>query len=629
MENLSKWKTYVIYISLTLSVIYPIAILQWFLFDISFDVLYLVAPTLASLIVGILLSNTVILKTSLKRKSEQFRAIADLAQEFTYLRDVDGTYTYVSPYCLELTGYSQEEFYQNKNLMDKLIYPPDQNLWNDHVHQINTKGCMETIDLRIVSKSGETKWLNHICMTVHDAIEEKDVIRSTNLDITARKQAEKKIHQLAHIDELTELGNRRLLRKDLREAIRKKTDDNTSFAVFFLDLDRFKNINDSFGHNFGDRLLRQIASRLKRPTAENTTTYRYGGDEFVIISSNELTESEAKEVANKVLSDIEQPIKIEGIELFMSACIGISLFPNNGSDFDSLIRNADVAMHKTKGLEASKVEVYNSHEHKKSSRLILTETLIHKGIKNQEFDVHYQPQVDMHTGKLIGVEALARWPHPTEGMISPLEFIGVAEESGQMIKLGRQLLAKTISDLKQWTNKGIQLPVAINVSARQFSDINFQEHLLTSLAAEAIPCSLVHIEVTEQVFLGDLETASSRLNSLKKQGFSISLDDFGTGYSSFSYLKKLPVDKLKIDRSFILNITKSKVEREIIKALTSMCRELGIEVIVEGVESEQQANILCDVGCEIAQGFYYYKPVRCSELMSLSKIKKQFENYRS
>jgi len=622
MANLPKWKTYAINISLTLAVIYPIAILQSILFDIQFDLSFLIAPTFASVIVGSLLSKTVILKMDLKRKSEQFRAIVDLAQEFTYLRDTDGTYTYVSPSCLEFTGYRQEEFYQHKNLMDKLIYPSDLAIWRNHIHQINTKGRSETLDLRIVSKSGEIKWFNHICMTVHDPLENKYSVRSTNMDITARKNAEEKIRHLAHIDELTELGNRRLLRKDLKELIRAKEVENGNFAVFFLDLDRFKNINDSFGHNFGDRLLQEIADRLKTPSVVNSTVYRYGGDEFVIILSAVSNRSEAKESANKILAEIELPITIDGVELFMSACIGITLFPNNGSDFDSLIRNADVAMHKTKAVGAKKLELYDSHEHKKSSRLILTETLIHKGIENQEFDVHYQPQVNMNTGEIIGVEALARWPHPTEGMISPVEFIGIAEESGQMIKLGRQLLVKIIRDMKQWSNKGIQLPVAINVSARQFSDTYFQEHLQSSLEADAIPISLIDIEVTEQVFLGDLDTATNKLKALQKQGFSISLDDFGTGYSSFSYLKKLPVDTLKIDRSFILNITNNKVEREIIKALTSMCKELRIKIIVEGVETEEQANILREIGCEIAQGYHYFKPMCGPELIALSEVKK-------
>ena len=598
-------------------VIYPVALSQAYRFFDEPPPQFLLAPTLVAIIIGFLLGRSEMLKCKLLLKSEQFRAIADLAQEFTYLRDIDGSYEYVSPACINLTGYEPQVFYSTPNFMDQLIHPDDMAIWKRHVHDINDNGSPETLDLRLLKNDGTIVWFNHICMPVNDEDGKQLGVRSTNLDITKRKQDEKRIENMAYYDALTHLPNRRSLQRHLETLMSNSIENKLNFPVLFLDLDRFKNINDGFGHQFGDRLLHIIAQRIESISGKNNLVCRFGGDEFVVVLANNTSTKTANLFAVELLAAIEESIELDGIELHVSASIGISFYPDDGNDADTLIRNADVAMYKIKKEGSGNIRIYSASDSAEATRFITTETKIHKALQENEFVVYYQPKVDMLNGNIIGMEALARWIHPVQGLIPPCDFISVAEETGQIIPLANQLLQQVLTDLARWQQAGIVLPVSVNVSARQFADMEFGNRIMKMINDTNISPSLLELEVTEQVFLGDIDTACERLMQLHKYGLSIALDDFGTGYSSFSYLRQLPIDTLKIDRSFICNIETDKAESAIIRAIISMCSEMKLNVVVEGIETLQQSDALISLGCNIAQGFYYHRPMPVVELNHL------------
>lgn len=611
------WRVYLVHVFLVLLVIYPVALTQASRFFEVIPPTFLLAPTLVALIIGSLLSRSALLKRELQIKSEQFRAIADLAQEFTYLRRVDGHYEYVSPSCIDLTGFDQQAFYTTPNLMDQLIHPEDGERWRRHVHQINDRGSPEAFDLRLQAKDGTIVWFTHICMPIFDAHGEQVGVRSTNLNITDRKQDEARIEHMAYFDALTDLPNRRALQRHLKALIDKAVVTHHDFPVLFLDLDRFKNINDSFGHQFGDRLLRLIARRIEKVSGEGALVCRFGGDEFVVVLAQSVSHQEVKSFAAELLRVIEEPLELDDVELHVSASIGIAFYPGDGGDADTLICNADVAMYKTKLQGSGNIRIYSNDDREEATHFITTETKIHRGLQQQEFIVYYQPKVDMVSGRIVGMEALARWQHPTQGVLSPAEFIDVAEETGQIRLLGQQLLQLVLADLARWQREGVALPVAVNVSARQFAEPGFGATVLAMLTQAGVSPELLELEVTEQVFLGDMNTARERLVTLCEAGLTIALDDFGTGFSSFGYLRQLPINTLKIDRSFIRHIDTDPTESAIIRAIVGMSRELHLQLVVEGVETARQAEALLALDCGVAQGYHYFYPMPVAELEPL------------
>jgi len=614
---------YIKHILLTMMVVGPAAATQAFNYYGSFELRFFFIPFLVSLLVGAVLGRSALLKLRLKNQGEQFRAIADLAKEFTYFRRIDGHYEYVSPACEAMTGYTPQDFYQTPNLMDLLIYPEDRELWKRHVHDINDGGEAESFDLRLVSRDDRIVWFSHICAPVFDERGEQVGVRSTNMDITQRKEDAAHIERMAFYDPLTELPNRRSLVHHIRSEIGNTDRTGEPFAVLFLDLNRFKHINDSFGHSFGDRLLKLIAERLYAACHEQCMVSRFGGDEFIILMRGLQDTGLAAEMAKQLLLVIEQPLELDGVDLHVSASIGIAFYPDDGSDEESLIRNADVAMYKTKKDTGGNVRVYSADFSDEATHLVTTESRIQKGILNREFVAYYQPKVDMRNGKVIGMEALARWLHPELGMIAPGEFIPVAEETGQINILGWQVLEQVLADVCRWQEEGIAVPAAINVSARQFADHDFCKHLVQLIADSGCAHTLLEIEITEQVFLGDIETAADRLRYLRSAGLTIALDDFGTGYSSFNYIKQLPIDTLKVDRSFISHIDSDRTEFAIIKALVSLCQDLRLNMVVEGIETPLQREALVSLGCDKGQGYHFFRPMPSNEIERL--LQKQIE----
>ncbi|MCG8428404.1 MAG: bifunctional diguanylate cyclase/phosphodiesterase, partial [Chromatiales bacterium] len=377
-----------------------------------------------------------------------------------------------------------------------------------------------------------------------------------------------------------------------------------------------KNINDSFGHEFGDKLLKALATRLLE-IDPSLFVSRFGGDEFVIIAPGVETDEEALFLAQTILDKVELPIKLESIELVVSASLGISFYPRDGQDVGTLISRADTAMYRMKSERELQASIYSGVVSDQLSYFVSTENSIYKGIQERQFTNYYQPKVDMETGRIIGLEALIRWQHPDQGMVLPGRFIDVAEETGQIVEIGRMVLERTMHDIKEWMKAGVAVPVSVNVSARQFIGQMFTEQCMRRFDTREIEPSLVSLEVTEQVFLGDLENAKRQLQRFRDMGVSIALDDFGTGYSSLSYLMQLPIDTLKIDKSFIEDICIDERSRAILKVILGISNELGLSVVAEGVETDEQRRLLREMDCKVAQGFYFYKPMPANEIRAL------------
>ncbi len=614
--------TYVKYILIALIIVGSAAIFQIEYIYGALRPEFFVIPLLVATFLGGLLARTAVLKLQLKQQSEQFRAIADMAQEFSYYRDVDGYYVYVTPSCENITGYKPEEFYRLPSLMNELIYKDDQQSWFKHIKKINAGQEQDNFDIRIVARNGEIIWLSHICAPVFDEHGNQVGVRSTNLDITERKRYEEKIRELALYDPLTNLPNRRSLENELAQYIYTGSEAE-AFSLLFLDLSRFKNINDNFGHSFGDRLLGEIARRLSY-IDDRLFLSRFGGDEFVLLAPFAKNDADAIRVATQVIDLVEQTIDLDGVELHVSGSIGIAIYPRDGHDPETLISRADAAMYKTKLDGRSRTAVYSDSLGDQLQHFVSTENRIHKGLENNEFLVYYQPKVDLTTGKIMGLEALIRWMHPEQGMIMPGEFIHVAEETGQIANIGNFVFNQVIHDLKLMVAEGVAVPVAINMSARQFSSNVYCDHWFDILRQYDCDHSMIELEVTEQVFLGDIDRASRRLQEFRDFGLSIALDDFGTGYSSLNYLKQLPIDTLKIDMSFVRDLKRNNRAHSIMKSIVQMAHDLGLKTVAEGVEMEDQEVLLRSMHCDYAQGYLFFRPMPAEDAFKL--LRTQYQN---
>ncbi|MCK5608478.1 diguanylate cyclase, partial [Candidatus Pacearchaeota archaeon] len=498
----------------------------------EFKLIFFIVPFIVSTAIASLIAHLINIRIQLSQSQEQFRAVADIAEEFIYYRNLDGSYKYVSPSCEQLTGYPPDTFYSTPSFMNTIIHEQDREVWMEHVHQINQFCETETLDVRIVTQAGDIKWMRHICATVTDKDGTHIGVRSSNIDITEQKKHEEQIFNIAYYDPLTNLPNRRLLEEKLDSMITSSKDSGDVFSVMFLDLDRFKNINDSFGHKLGDKVLIEVTKLVKNTCKDNCFISRFGGDEFILICSDIDGVEQATEFATEIITNIEQPMYIDNLTIYISASIGVAFYPEDGSDISILIRNADTAMYKSKKDVTNNVLFYHSQYGDETTHFVSTEQSIHKALDNQEFIPYYQPKVDMASGKIVGAEALARWINNEQGMIMPEKFIDVAEETSQIVDISKQITQKVLADMNQWKMLNCELPVSINVSVRQFANSDYFSELKSLVESYGIKAEMLEIEITEQVFLGDLVIAKQRLDEFRSAGFKIALDDFGTGYSS-------------------------------------------------------------------------------------------------
>ena len=433
-----------------------------------------------------------------------------------------------------------------------------------------------------------------------------------------RKRAEMRLSYLAQYDPLTGIPNRQFFSDQLHRAIAHSVDDNRPVTLLFLDLDEFKYINDTLGHDAGDCLLKEVADRICRSVRSGDVVARLGGDEFAVLLEGLATPQQVEAVATSLLDLVSKPYDIAGRQMNVTTSIGISMFPNDHADQDMLLKNADIAMYKAKELggnvfrffhEQMQADLVAYHEIERDIRLAM---------ERDEFYLDYQPKINVHTNQLQGLEALLRWNSPDRGLVGPDEFIPVAEESGRIVPLGAWVLEEVCRTLLRWRTSGLKLvPVSVNVSARQFQQPDFHKRVAEILERFDIPASLIELELTEGLVMSDVESAQRELAKFKSMGLRISIDDFGTGYSCLSYLRRFPIDVLKIDRSFVQDIGLSTDGEFIIEAIISLARSLRLETVAEGVETHEQLNYLIDNGCHVVQGFVTGRPMPGSKIEPL------------
>jgi diguanylate cyclase (GGDEF)-like protein len=433
-----------------------------------------------------------------------------------------------------------------------------------------------------------------------------------------RALAAERIEVLAYYDPLTGLPNRSLFSKLLTQALLTARQETRQMAVFFIDLDRFKSINDTLGHLAGDMLLAEMGGRFKGCLRENDVVARLGGDEFVVLLSSIDSQADIEGVAHKLLVAASRSFTALGQEFHVTASIGVSIYPKDGEDESLLMKNADIAMYQAKEEGKNIFQFYSEERNANTFEKLALESSLRRGLQQQEFEVHYQPKIDFHTGAIVGMEALLRWMHPELGTIAPAKFIPVAEETGLIVPIGRWVLWTACAQNVAWQKAGLpHLTMAVNLSARQFVDDSLLRDVTAVLKETGMSASLLELEITESMLMHDVEKVMTTLNGFRNLGVRLAIDDFGTGYSSLSNLKRFPIDTIKVDRSFVRELPENPESRGITEAIIEMARVLSMTVIAEGVETREQADYLRQHSCDEFQGFYFSKAVPADEFIKL------------
>ena len=554
--------------------------------------------------------------TERKEAEEKLRLSATVLEHIAdgvMVIDASGKIVAVNPAFTQITGYAEADALgQDRSLTrsgrhDQAFYDE---LWAGLVSSGFWRG--EIWSLR---KTGELylEWL-----TLSAVRDTKGVIThyvGVFSDITLVKESQEKLDHMAHHDPLTALPNRLLFHDRLQHALQRATRDNEQLALLFIDLDRFKNVNDTLGHHIGDELLKQVATALSAKLREGDTLARLGGDEFIVLLENVDGQYGASLVAEKLVAMFEQPFMVAGHELFVTCSVGISLFPADAVDLNMLIRNADVAMYQAKARGRNGYRFYAPSMTGEGVERLRLETFLRRSIEKDEIFLNFQPQVEIDTGRMIGVEALVRWNHPELGLVPPVRFIPLAEDTGFINQLGKWVLFESCRQMIRWQEAGLHVPkIAVNLSAKQFERGSLVNMVAEILRETGLEPGRLQLEVTESVIMNTGD-AMVFINDLHSIGVGLAIDDFGTGYSSLAYLKQLPVQTLKIDRSFIKDISTDVNDEAIAIAIIQLGKSMNLSVIAEGVETQEQAAFLLRHGCRLAQGYFYSKPVLAADLL--------------
>ncbi len=440
-----------------------------------------------------------------------------------------------------------------------------------------------------------------------------ETVADLHREIAQRQRDQERIHWMAHFDALTGLPNRLLLAERGQEAVRKAREHGTPLSVMFLDLDNFKHVNDSLGHRAGDTLLVEIAQRLRSAVRERDTVARLGGDEFVLLLPGANAEGAAR-VASKMQQTAQQPLHVGAHELCMSPSMGIALFPDHGADFEALIQAADTAMYHAKADGRNSYRFFTPQMQAQSTRALQLTNALRRALEREQFTLHFQPQMELSSGRVCGAEALLRWHHPELGCVSPAEFIPVAEDSGQIVPIGDWVLHAALAQLARWDQQGLPpLTMAVNVSAAQFRHPPLCSHIEHLLEQHHLPADRLELELTENVAVDDARGAAEVMDRMHCRGVRLAVDDFGTGYSSLSQLKRLQIFRLKIDQSFVRDLDHDGNDRAIVSAIVRMAQALGMRTTAEGVETAQQLQFLREQGCDEAQGYHFARPMAAAE----------------
>ncbi len=548
-------------------------------------------------------------EVALRESEARFRAMAEQSADWIWSIDTAGRHTYSNQKGASVLGYAVDDVLALD--VDSLIHPDDQSRYHEvFSHALATQSGWQGISLRWRRRDGSYRVIESSASPLFDDAGQLVGFQGVDRDITERRAAEEHIEYLAHHDALTGLPNRVLLRDRFAHALAMAERTRTRVALLFLDLDKFKRVNDTLGHAAGDQLLQEVVSRLGHCTRETDTISRQGGDEFILLL-NEIPDPETVErIAGEILARIAEPTEIRGHVLSTSCSIGIAMYPEDGDDFGSLLQKADVAMYNAKDAGRNTWRFFNDQMNQQAREHLLLQNRLHQAMQLSELHLEYQPQLEIGSGRVAGVEALLRWQNSELGEVAPARFIPVAEDCGLIVPIGAWVLREACRQAQAWRMAGCpDLTMSVNLSALQFRRAGLAETVAEVLAESGLPPHLLELELTESILLQDAENNLDLVRRLKALGVRLSIDDFGTGYSSLSYLKRFAVDRLKIDRSFVRDIGSDPDDAAIVRAVIQLARSLRLGIIAEGVESAEQLAFLSEEGCQEVQGYLFSHPL--------------------
>ncbi|MFZ2854415.1 MAG: EAL domain-containing protein [Rhodocyclaceae bacterium] len=571
-----------------------------------------ILPAVLPLLTAALLFAALFLATRLIARLQRTRHAHDLAMQGAH----DGFWSWdprskkleVGKRLLNILGYD-ENFLPDTHAWLELVHPDDRDDYNRQVAaHLKGKTPYFYCEYRVRARNGDYCWIASRGMARRQQNGIAYLMAGSVSDITERKNRDEQIRFLAFHDYLTALPNRLLLAERLAKALQQAAENQQRIAVLFIDLDRFKDINDTLGHAVGDLLLQSVALRLGRVLDERYTLARQGGDEFIVLLPEISDEASVLDVGQRLLGAISQPFQVQEHEFLIGASIGFSLYPDHGLEGGTLLRNADTAMYEAKSAGGNAVRRYTSQMNQRIQSRMAIEHRLRHAIEKGELELYYQPQIEISSGRLVGAEALLRW-HVDDGFIAPEQFIPIAEETGLIIPIGEWVIDSAMAQVANWRRQFGKAPrLAINLSPRQFVGRQLASCILDGMTRWQLPTEAIELEITESILLNPDGESIGELRDLHGKGLRLSLDDFGTGYSSLSYLQRLPIDILKIDRSFITPLGSDQANA-IVRAIIAMAHSLDLRVIAEGVETERQLSILRMLGCDIAQGYLYSQPL--------------------
>lgn len=573
------------------------------------------------------------LENQLKESEELHRFIVNSSPDLVYMLDRNGCFTFINDRVESMLGMGKDELVGKhySELIDEDDLPAAHHLFNE---RRTGDRAVRNVELRLKSRRRDRRagllrtqsvWTELTAMGMYTDSSERTRDNfagtyGTARDISERKQAQEVINFQAYHDLLTHLPNRALLKDRLNLAITQAQRNKRKLAAMFLDLDRFKLVNDTLGHSMGDRLLKAVANRLQSCLRSGDTLSRFGGDEFTLLLPEVRTRDDVVVIAEKILDRLNQPFVIDGHELFVGASIGIAMYPEAGDSGEALIQNADIAMYHVKGRGKNGYQFFSEEMNNQFSSRLNLERELRNGLIQGEFEVFYQPQVSLQTGAITGVEALARWRHGVRGLIEPREFLPLAEETGLVTQIDEFVQQQAFNDVAAWQRAGLgDIRVSVNLTAMQMEQEDFVERFVAALEASGLPAQFVKLEITENTLMQDIEVIIPKLKAIRSLGAHIAIDDFGTGYSSLSYLHQFPINTLKIDRSFVGDIRAEQGDASIIDAIVAMARGLQLDLVAEGVENRTQLKYLQNQGCEEVQGYIFSPAVPAADLIALLK----------
>jgi len=554
---------------------------------------------------------------ALTHSEQRFRQLVSMSSDWYWEQDAQYRFTMITGGFTAKSGVAVESLLGRT----RWEYVPgllDSDTGRQHLAQMQAEEPFSNLEYQTFDDDGVSRWFCVNGQPTFDDAGRLTGYRGTGSDITERKLTEQRVHHVAQHDVLTGLPNRSLLQDRLGQAISYASRSGRPVWVMLIDLDRFKFVNDSMGHKAGDVLLVTVAARLRAALRDSDTVARLSGDEFVAILGERSDDPLTPVIVQRVMDAVAQPVMLGNKEFFVTCSIGVAVYPSEGTSSDNLLEHADIAMYRAKKLGRNNFVFYTPAMNEESVERVRIESALRSALERDEFVLHYQPQVDLGSGAIVGMEALIRWNHPELGMVPPARFIPIAEETGLIVPIGAWVMRTACAQNKAWQDAGLpRLRVAVNLSARQFGASDLLASLESVLADTGLDPACLEIELTESLFMSDVTPAVELLHRMKALGVNLSIDDFGTGYSSFSYLSRFPIDVLKIDRSFVADITHDANDAAIVTSIIALAHNLKLAVIAEGVETAAQLDYLRSHGCDEMQGYYFSKPLPASEFEQL------------